>query len=382
MVELTFSRRAAILGAAALPMIRRAAGQTGPRSIVISSANRNNGGINCCAKAMEIIKAGGDTLDAVVAGVNILELDPRDTSVGFGGLPNEDGVVELDASVIHGPSRRMGAVGALQNIKTPSKVAQRVMEDTAHLMLVGAGALKFAKAEGFPEDNLLTEESRLQWLVWKRSLRDCEGHGNWGPPERQPSEHRPAHRKNAQLQELRREFPWADEALLMEAMENAVHPPHGTINCIALNEKSEMSAVTTTSGLAWKLAGRLGDSPIVGGGMWLDQEVGGAGSTGIGEENLRVCGAHTIVENMRHGMPPKEAALDALKRVSHNFGDDRKRLDEIDLNFYVLRKDGEYCGASLWNKASVQAQRKAQFAVCSSDGKSRHEDSVYLYERS
>jgi N4-(beta-N-acetylglucosaminyl)-L-asparaginase len=354
-------------------MVRMAAGQTRPRSVVISSANRNNGGINCCAKAMEIVKGGGDTLDAVVAGVNIVELDPRDTSVGYGGLPNEDGVVELDASVIHGPTRRMGAVAALQNIKTPSKVAQRVMEDTAHMMLVGAGALKFAKAEGFPEENLLTDESRLQWLIWKRSLRDRNGKGNWGPPEQQD---------DARLRELKREFPWADEALLAEAMENAVRPPHGTINCIARNEKGEMSAVTTTSGLAWKLAGRVGDSPIVGGGLWLDQEVGGAGSTGLGEENLRVCGAHTIVENMRRGMTPKEAALDALKRVSHNYRDDRKRLEAIDLNFYVLRKDGEYCGASLWNKLSVRAQQNARFAVCTGDGASHHEDSVYLYERS
>jgi len=373
MGQTTFSRRAAILGAAALPAIRMAVGQTHPRRVVISSANRNNGGINCCAKAMEIVAAGGDTLDAVVAGVNIVELDPRDTSVGYGGLPNEDGVVELDASVIHGPTRRMGAVGALQNIKTPSKVARRVMEDTAHLMLVGAGALKFAKSEGFPEENLLTEESRLQWLIWKRSLRDRNGKGNWGPPE---------HEKGAAIQELNREFPWANESLLAEALQNAARPPHGTINCIAVNEKGEMSAVTTTSGLAYKLAGRLGDSPIVGGGLWLEQEVGGAGSTGVGEENLRVCGAHTIVENMRRGMSPKEAAMDALKRVSHNYGDDRARLESIDLNFYVLRKDGAYCGASLWNKPEGREKQNARFAVCTAESESHHEESVYLYERS
>jgi N4-(beta-N-acetylglucosaminyl)-L-asparaginase len=159
-----------------------------------------------------------------------------------------------------------------------------------------------------------------------------------------------------------------------------VNPPHGTINCMALNEKGEMSAVTTTSGLAWKIAGRCGDSPIIGGGMWLDQDVGGAGSTGRGEENLRVCGAHTIVENMRHGMAPKEAALDALKRVARNFDNDRERLSVIDLNFYVLRKDGEYCGASLWNKRSAAAQTAA-FAVCRSEGESRREPSVFLLER-
>ena len=367
-----------MLGAAALPLVRMVPAKPGPAAVVISSANRLNGGVNCCAKAMELIKTGADTLDAVVAGVNILELDPRDTSVGYGGLPNEEGVVQLDASVVHGPSRRMGAVGALEGIKTPSKVAQRVMEDTDHMMLVGAGALKFAKAEGFQEENLLTEESRLQWLVWKRSLRDRDGHSNWGPGLDAP----PVQQKSAYLKELKREFPWATDELLLEAIQNAFHPPHGTINCIALNEKGEMSAVTTTSGLAWKISGRLGDSPIIGGGLWLDQDVGGAGSTGRGEENLRVCGAHTVVENMRRGLAPKEAVLDALERVARNFDHDRKRLEAIDLKFYALRKDGEYAGASLWNKSSAEAKQVAQFAVCTGDGTSRQENSVFLYARS
>ena len=346
--------------------------------MVVSSANRNNGGVNCCAKAMEIMKAGGDTLDAVIAGVNIVELDPRDNSVGYGGLPNEDGVVELDSSCMHGPSRRGGAVGALRNIKTPSKVARIVMEQTDHMMLVGEGALRFARDMGFQEDNLLTEESRIQWLTWKKSLRDSSGHTNWGPgldaPPGEPQ-------KAAVLREIKEMFPQASDELLAEAWENAIHPPHGTINCIALNEKGEMSAVTTTSGLAWKIPGRVGDSPIIGGGLWLDQDVGGAGSTGRGEENLRVCGAHTVVENMRRGMAPKDACLDALKRVSRNFNDDLKRLAAIDLNFYALRKDGEYAGAALWNKASVNAARGAQFAVCEGGRESRQENSVYLYER-
>jgi len=377
MGEVSLSRRAVMLGAAALPAMRAVSASPGPAAVVISSANRFDGGINCCAKAMEMMKAGHDTLDAVVAGVNIVELDPRDTSVGYGGLPNEDGVVQLDASVVHGPTRRMGAVAALEGIKTPSKVAQRVMEDTDHMMLAGAGALKFAKAEGFQEENLLTEESRLEWLVWKRSLRDREGHNNWGPGLDAP----PEQQKTAYLKELKQEFPWASEELLVEAIENAYHPPHGTINCIALNEKGEMSAVTTTSGLAWKIAGRVGDSPIIGGGLWLDQDIGGAGSTGRGEENLRACGAHTIVENLRRGMPPKDAALDALERVARNFNHDRKRLDAVDLKYYVLRKDGEYAGASLWDKPSVNAKRSAQFAVCTADGGSRQESSVFLYAR-
>jgi N4-(beta-N-acetylglucosaminyl)-L-asparaginase len=175
MSNFSFSRRAAVFGAAALPVIRVLKGQSKPKSVVISSNNRTNGGINCCNKAMEMIKAGKDTLDAAIAGVNIVELDPNDTSVGYGGLPNEDGVVQLDASCVHGPSRRMGAVGAIEGIKTPSKVAQLVMAETDHMMLVGAGALKFAKVWGFPEEDLLTDKSRLAYRMWKREMRDKNG---------------------------------------------------------------------------------------------------------------------------------------------------------------------------------------------------------------
>src|SRR5215467_2315885 len=201
-----FTRRAAMLGAAVVPLVRVARSQARPGNVVISSANRNNGGVNCCARALEVVGSGGDTLDAVIAGVNIVELDPRDDSVGYGGLPNEEGVVELDASCIHGPTRRGGSVGALRNIKTPSKVAQKVLLETDHMMLVGEGALRFARALGFKEENLLTEESRIQWLVWKRQLRDKNGHTNWesgvdAPPARK-------------IGELKRLFPQADEALL------------------------------------------------------------------------------------------------------------------------------------------------------------------------
>src|SRR5580704_10998394 len=375
MSNLTFSRRAAVAGVAALPMIRVLQGQSKPKPVVISSNNRANGGINCCNKAMELIKAGKDTLDAIVAGVNIIELDPNDTSVGYGGLPNEDGVVQLDASCVHGPSRRMGAVGAIEGIKTPSKVAQLVMAETDHMMLVGAGATRFAKIWGFPEEDLLTDKSRLAYRMWEREMRDKNGHTFWesnidAPPAPAGGE------KPGKLADLKREFPGYDEETLAWAYETAQHPPHGTINCIALNEKGEMSAVTTTSGMAFKIAGRCGDSPIIGGGLWLDQDVGGAGSTGRGEENLRVCGAHTVVENMRHGMPPKEAALDALKRVARNFDNDAERLKAVDLNFYVLRKDGEYAAASLWGPSSAK-----RFAVCTSERESHHEPSAYLLER-
>ncbi len=365
-----FTRRAAILGAAAVPVVRLAEGQARPRNLVVSSAN----GLNAIPKAMEVLKSGGDTLDSVIAAVNVVELDPNDTSVGYGGLPNEDGVVELDASCIHGPTRRGGAVGAIQGIKTPSKIAQLVLAETDHMMLVGAGALHFAKAWGYKEEDLLTDKSLLAWRMWKREMRDKTGHSNWESSTDAPP-------KSQKMAELKKEYPQFDEETIAWAYEVAHNPPHGTINCMSLNEKGEMSAVTTTSGMAWKIPGRCGDSPIIGGGLWLDQDIGGAGSTGRGEENLRVCGAHTVVENMRHGMSPKEAALDALKRVARNFDNDEKRLSAIDLNFYVLRKDGEYAGASLWNKRTANAPRVAQFAVCHDPGGSRLEDCVYLLER-
>ncbi len=374
MNEISLSRRAVILGGAALPMAQKIVAQARPKNVVISTANSFNGGINCCAKAMEIIKAGGDTLDAIIAGVNIPELDPRETSVGYGGLPNEDCVVELDASVIHGPSRRGGAVGALRGIKTPSKIAQLVMAETDHMMLVGEGALRFAKAYGYVEEDLLTDRSRLAWRMWKREMRDRGGHTNW-----ESSTDAPPVKKMA---ELKKAFPGVDEETLGWAYQMAVNPPsHGTINCLALSEKGEMSAVTTTSGAAFKIAGRLGDSPIIGGGMWLDQDIGAAGSTGRGEENLRVCGAHTIVENMRHGMRPKEAILDGFKRVARNFDNDAARLAQIDLNFYALHKDGEYAGGALWDRPSRGAV-PAKFAVCTADGNSRQENCVFLMQRS
>jgi len=372
MKDISLSRRAVMLGVAALPMAQRAVAQARPKPVVVSSANAFNGGINCCAKGMALIQGGADTLDAVIAGVNIVELDPRDTSVGYGGLPNEDGVVELDASCMHGPTRRGGAVGALRGIKTPSKIAQLVLAETEHMMLVGEGALRFAKVYGFQEEDLTTDRSRLAWRTWKREMRDRNGHTNWesitdAPPKKK-------------IAELRKAFPGVDDETLAWAYQVAVDPPHGTINCIALNEKGEMSAVTTTSGMAWKIPGRCGDSPILGGGLWLDQDVGGAGSTGRGEENLRVCGAHTVVENMRHGMSPKEAILDTLKRVSRNFDNDLERLAGIDLSFYALRKDGEYAAGSLWDRGRPDAPA-AQFAVCTADGKSRHEDAISLLVR-
>jgi N4-(beta-N-acetylglucosaminyl)-L-asparaginase len=362
------TRRRWLAGSALAPAL--AAQQSArPTRLAIASSN----GERCCARAMDLIRDGRDTLEAVVAGVNINERDPEDSSVGFGGLPNEEGAVELDACVMHGPTRRCGSVASLQGVAVPSNVAKLVLEETDHIMLAGQGALRFAKAYGYEETNLLTEKSRLAWLLWKRSLRDGGGHNNWSPGLDAPDP--------APVAWIRRQFPDVPGPTIAWAWEMVQHPPTGTINCLALNEKGEMSGVTTTSGLAWKIPGRVGDSPILGAGLWVDQDVGAAGSTGRGEENIRVAGAHTVVENMRHGMTAREACLDALKRVSRNFSDDQKKLDRFDLSFYALRRDGDYAGSSLWNGRVREGQfRRAQFTV-NDGGASRLEDCVFLLER-
>lgn len=366
-------RRDWILSGAALPATAAALQTAAPKNIVISSAN----GLKASARAMDVLKAGGDTLDAVVACVNIVEEDPNDTSVGYGGLPNELGVVELDASVMHGPTRRAGSVASIRNIKCPSKVAKLVMEQTDHVMLVSQGALDWAKAMGFKEENLLTERARLAWVAWKQSLRDGEGNNNWTDGLDAPD--KPASPgAAARLKEM---FPQFDDEMIAWAQHVAKYPPTGTINCLALNTKGEMSGTTTTSGLAWKIPGRVGDSPIIGAGLYVDQEVGAAGSTGRGEENIRVVGAHTIVENMRHGMSPKEACLDCLKRIVRNFNGDKAKLNRFDINFYALRKDGAYGGAALWSGRPRRGGgfTSPRFAV--NDGVPRLEDCVFLMER-
>ncbi len=346
--------------------------QPAPKNIVISSAN----GLRACKRAMEVIQAGGDTLDAVVSGVNIVEEDPEDNSVGYGGLPNEEGVVELDACVMHGPTRRAGSVASIRNVKAPSKVAKLVMERTDHVMLVGDGAWRFAKAHGFREEDLLTDKSRIAWLVWKESLKSPAGYSNWSDGLDAPPSG-----GTAKLQELKKMFPEASEEILAWALDQAKFPTTGTINCLALNAKGEMSGVTTTSGLAWKIPGRVGDSPIIGAGLFVDQEVGGGGSTGRGEENIRVAGGHTVVENMRHGMSPVDACLDTLKRVSRNYDHDKARLAKFDITFYALRKDGAYGSASLWSNRTREGKVVPfRFAV-NDGGASRHENCAYLYGR-
>jgi N4-(beta-N-acetylglucosaminyl)-L-asparaginase len=326
-----------------LSLVPQAAAK-GTRPLIISASN----GFKHLDKGMEVLKKGGDTLDAVLAVVTQVEDDPNDTSVGYGGLPNEEGEVELDAQVMHGPTRRAGAVGGIRKIKNPSLVAKRIMEATDHIFLVGEGALKFAIAEGFQPMDLMTERSRTAWLHWKAQTAS-----NWAPGIDSPD----WKQVQARLLDTPEKLALKDWFL-----EVATHPPTGTINCLAVNEKGEISGTTTTSGMAWKIPGRVGDSPIIGAGNYVDGDVGAAGSTGRGEENIRICGAHTIVEMMRKGMAPTDACLEALQRVVRNFNNDKTRLALVDLNFYALNKDGVHGGATLWGPRPGSTQ-VATYAV-------------------
>jgi N4-(beta-N-acetylglucosaminyl)-L-asparaginase len=312
------------------------------RPVIISSAN----GLHALQTGMDILESGGDTLDAVIATVTILEDDPNVHSVGRGGLPNEDGVVELDASVMHGPTRRAGSVASVQRIKNVARLAKVVMERTNHVMLVGDGARRFAVDEGFEEMNLLTDSSRKIWLAWKARTSY-----NWRPGTDSPEW------KAAVAQIFNN-----DPEQIAFAMRMINNPPTGTINCLAVNEKAEVSGTTTTSGLAWKIPGRVGDSPIIGAGLFVDGDVGAAGSTGKGEENIKISGGHTIVEMMRKGMKPSDACLEALGRVVRNYNGDKQKLGTFHLYYYAVNKDGEYGSASLW-KNGYQADKGAQFAV-------------------
>lgn len=367
-----FLKRTAAAGMAA-PLMKGEPGPASPAAslpVVISSANVSrspsgqifNGGIACVTRAMEIIKAGGDTLDAVVAGVNIVEDDPNDSSVGYGGLPNEEGDVELDSSVMHGPSRRAGAVASLRHIKNPSKVAKLVLERTDHILLVGEGALRFALKHGFKKEDLLTEESRLAWLRWKEGLNPEDA---WGPSPLKTARSGSGKVSRAELTPR--------QIALNEWIEDKIrNRPTGTINCLAVDPNGDISGVTTTSGLAWKIPGRVGDSPLIGCGLYVDNEVGAAGSTGRGEECIFINGAHTVVENMRRGMSPQDAAMDAIKRVAARYGNNREELAKFNLNFYAVNKKGEYGGAVLW--------KGGRFAV--HDGKeAKIVESAYLYSR-
>jgi N4-(beta-N-acetylglucosaminyl)-L-asparaginase len=325
------------------------------RPVVIASAN----GLRGVARAYEMIQKGSDPLDAAIAGVNIQELDPEDQSVGLGGLPNEDGVVQLDASCMHGPTRRAGSVAALEGIATPSLVAKAVMDHTDHVMLVGEGAKRFALQMGFKEQNLLTERSRQMWLRWKARQNP---HDNWLEVPDDSTAVRTSSRD-----ELPGGHVFHDE--------RGVAHTTGTINMNAVDAKGDIGSVTTTSGLAWKIPGRIGDSPVIGAGQYCDNEVGAAGSTGRGEANIKVCGAFLAVELMRQGLSPEAALVKVMERVIAMT--EKRLLNEkgrpyFDLNYYAVSKDGRFAGAC--------AYQGGRYAVADAQG-ARLMDSVYLFKR-
>lgn len=317
------------------------------RPAVVASSNgnqfKNGGDETCVQRAFRLMTSGADVLDACIAGVNIVELDPLDDSVGYGGLPNADGIVQLDSSCMHGPKKRAGAVASLEGVRTPSLVAKAVLETTDHHLLVGEGAQLFARNMGFKiEDDLNTEHSRKLWLEWKRRT--------------DPSHYLdPATRAEVRQRET---LKMVREGLIRE------EHVYGTINCDAVNAKGEVCGVTTTSGLAWKIPGRVGDSPILGAGLYVDGAVGAAGSTGRGEANLYNLCSFLIVEEMRRGKSPKDAGMEALRRIKANTIE--KRLLNKDgnpafgINFYILNARGEHAGVTMYEGA--------KYAVCTEAG--------------
>ena len=329
--------------AAGLSLGRVAHGSTGDATAHVAGATRptvvaSENGLRGVRRAYEMLTKNADPLDAVIAGVNIQELDPEDQSVGYGGLPNADGVVQLDASCMHGPTRRAGAVASLEGIATPSLVAKAVMDYTDHILLVGPGAKQFALQMGFKEQNLLTEKSRQDWLRWKARLN---ANDNW----------------------------------LDHDDDVAIKFSTGTINMNAVTSSGDIGSVTTTSGLAWKIPGRVGDSPLIGAGQYCDNTVGAAGSTGRGEATIKVCGAFLTVEGMRRGLTPQKACLETLQRVVAMT--ERRLLDDrghprFDLTFYAVAKDGSYGSASIYSGK--------KFAVADAKG-ARVEEGAFLFKR-
>ena len=344
---------AAGLVAAAPRAAAQAPAVVAPRSVrpvVVSSSNghrfRNGGTRTCVETAFAMMTEGKDVLDSLIAGVNIVELDPEDTSVGYGGLPNADGVVQLDASCMHGPRKRAGAVACIEGVKTPSLVAQKVMDDTDHHLIVGKDAQAFARSMGFTiENDLNTERSRRSWLEWKRRT--------------DPLHYLDPNKREAALRQV-------EQQMIAEGYVDE-HHFYGTINCNGVNAKGEICGVTTTSGLAWKIPGRVGDSPILGAGLYVDGDVGAAGSTGRGEANLYGLCSFLIVEEMRRGKHPKDAGMEALKRIKANTIEKRllnaRGEPNFNINFYILNARGEYAGTCMYNPSS-----NGRFAVCDEKG--------------
>jgi len=342
------------------------AGAFAGRPVIVSAANgfdKDPSGKQGIRVAYEMLTRGSDPLDAIVAGVQVVELNPNDQSVGLGGLPNEEGVVQLDASCMHGPTKRAGSVGCLEDVAEAAAVAKAIMDHTDHIMLVGAGAKKFAVEMGFKTQNLLTEQSRRDWMRWKAKLNPSD---NWLDPVDPPPS--PSTSPAARRPSLEGVHVYRDAS--------GVPYTYGTINMNAVTATGDIASVTTTSGLSWKIPGRVGDSPIIGAGQYCDNDVGAAGSTGRGEANIKVCGAFLAVEFMRQGMSPQQALIKVMERVIAMT--EKRLLDDhgrpyFQLQYYAVNKKGEYAGAC--------AYEGSKFAVADANG-ARLEDCAYLYKRS
>ena len=317
---------AAVAGAALVPSPAVAAPYvlrfTRSRPCAVASDN----GLRGVKKAVDMMIAGADPLDAGVEGVKIQELDPNDYSVGYGGYPNADGVVQLDASCMHGPTKRAGAVGALEGIKTPSEIVRLIMKYTNHIMLVGKDAQRFATSYGYPIEELLTPQSREAWLHWRANMSAT------------------------------------DNYIDVPGSEKLAKTTTGTCPMMLVNQNGDVSSIVTTSGLSWKVPGRVGDSGIVGAGQYTDNEVGAAGSTGLGECNILAAGGFSVVDNMRRGMHPTDACLATLKRVmamvpARWIGANGRPT--FQLQYYAVTKAGVYGAASM---------TASPFAVCDEKG--------------
>ncbi len=266
------------------------------KPIVISTWNH---GTAANKAAWKVLNTGGTALDAVEKGVRVTESDATNRSVGLGGLPDREGKVTLDACIMN-HENECGAVAFLQDIENPISVARKVMEDTPHVMLVGKGAFQFAMAQGFPKRDLLTPEAKKAWLKWKESEEQKKPEVN---------------------------------------SEN-----HDTIGMLAMDEDGNISGACTTSGWAYKLHGRVGDSPLIGAGLFVDNEVGGACATGLGEAVIRIAGSHTVVELMRHGKSPDEACQIAVERIIKK----HKDIKGLQVGFLAINKQGEVGGYSVY----------------------------------
>ena len=321
------------------------------RPVMVGSANALPGMQEQLPRMMD----GLEPLDAAIEVVKVVEADPNDMSVGLGGLPDEDGVVTLDAACMHGPTHNAGSVGAIQGTLHPSEVARLVMERTDHCMLVGEGASRFAREYGHPEVDLLTPQAREVWLRWKEGMSERDDRLQPAKPK-----------KSGQL------YRYMGEELTLEQL-LTTHRITGTIHCSALSLKGELACCTTTSGLSFKIPGRIGDSPVIGAGLYCDQEAGSAGGTGRGESAILSCASFLCVELMRGGMAPKDAGMTVLRRVTEQaqrgaaWQPELVREDGLpafNLQLYLLSPGGEVAGVELYGTHA--------FAVADEDG-ARHE---------